>query len=84
MLIDCWACRNCLCVQLCTPCHKTLLDDDMDPLVCNKQHEFLYLPKFDAEQWSSMPDGMILVGGNLVAQEQWLDHIRERWDVQQE
>jgi tetratricopeptide (TPR) repeat protein len=84
MLTDCWACRNCLCVQLCTPCHEKLLVDDIDPLVCNKQHEFVYLPKFDGELWPSVPDDMILVGGKLMAREQWLNHFRERWDVQQE
>jgi tetratricopeptide (TPR) repeat protein len=84
MLTDCWACRNCLCVQLCTPCHEKLLADDIDPLICNKEHEFVYLPKFDDEKWSSVPDDMILVGGKLVAREQWLNQFREKWDVQQE
>jgi tetratricopeptide (TPR) repeat protein len=84
MLTECWACRNCLCVQLCTPCHEKLLTDNGDPLVCSKQHEFIYLPKFDEKQWSDMPDEMVLVGGKLESREQWLNHLRERFDVKQE
>jgi tetratricopeptide (TPR) repeat protein len=84
MLTECWACQNCLCLQLCTPCHEKLLADNIDPLVCNPKHEFIYLPKFDEEQWSSVPDDMILVGGKLMAREQWLSSFRERFEVQQE
>jgi tetratricopeptide (TPR) repeat protein len=84
MLTECWACRNCLCVQLCTPCHDKLITDDINPLVCSKQHDFIYIPKFDEEKWSAVPDDMILVGGKPVAREQWLNNLRERFDVQQE
>jgi tetratricopeptide (TPR) repeat protein len=84
MLTDCWACRQCVCCQLCTPCHEKLLADDLDPLICSKNHEFLYLPNFDKELWSSVPNDQILVGGKLISRDQWLNTFREKWGVQQE
>ncbi|KAJ4305532.1 hypothetical protein N0V90_001063 [Kalmusia sp. IMI 367209] len=84
ILADCWVCKHCLCVQLCSPCHQKLLVDELSPLVCNKDHEFLYLPKFDDALWSSVPDDIILVGGKSTPRDQWLNQFRERWEVQQE
>lgn len=84
MLADCWDCKHCLCVQLCTPCHDKLLADEISPLVCSKEHNFLYLPKFDEEKWSSLPDDSIVVAGKAVKREEWLNQFRERWLVKQE
>ncbi|KAJ4352115.1 uncharacterized protein N0V89_007461 [Didymosphaeria variabile] len=84
MLADCWDCKHCLCVQLCTPCHEKLLADEISPLVCSKEHEFLYLPKYDEEKWSSLPDDSIVVGGKSIPREEWLKQFRERFEVKQE
>jgi hypothetical protein len=84
MLTECWVSQSCLCVQLCTPCHEKLLINDINPLVGSKQHELVHLPKFDKAQWSAVTDDMVLVGGKLVTREQWLNHLRERFGVQQE
>lgn len=83
-IADNWVCSHCLDVQLCTPCHLKLLDDDISPLVCSKKHTFVHLPTFDIEQHASLPDGMILVGGKQVLRDEWLNQLREKWDLQQE
>ena len=47
MVADCWACKHCLCLQLCPGCYQKLLDGELHPLLCNKDHKMLYLPPFD-------------------------------------
>lgn len=84
MLADCWVCKNCLCVQLCSLCHQKLLAEKLNPLVCSSKHTFLYLPKFDDAAWSSVPEDMVLVGGRLLARNTWLNTIRVKWGMTQE
>ncbi|KAF2009622.1 hypothetical protein BU24DRAFT_455567 [Aaosphaeria arxii CBS 175.79] len=82
-----WACKNCLDVQLCSPCYEKLQLDALHPLICSKEHEFLHIPKFDHEAWqrSSALNGMVLiVGGKAVAGEDWIREFRDKWEVQQE
>jgi hypothetical protein len=84
MLADCWDCKHCLCVQLCTPCHDKVVAEELSPLICSKDHDFLYLPKFDEELWATLPDNHIVVGGKSMPREDWLNQFRERWGVKQE
>lgn len=84
MLADCWVCKHCLCVQLCTPCHDKVLADESRPALCSKKHDFLYLPKFDEELWATLPDDHIVVGGKSMPRDEWLNRFRDRWGVKQE
>ena len=84
MLADCWVCKHCLCVQLCRGCYKKLLDDDLHPLVCNKDHKMLFLPPFDWEAWHTTPAEMMVVDKQLVPRKAWVDRIRKEFKVQQE
>ncbi|KAI4948494.1 hypothetical protein J4E91_005918 [Alternaria rosae] len=84
MLADCWVCKHCLCVQLCQGCYKKLLEDDLHPLVCNKDHKMLFLPPFDWEAWRTFPADMMVVEKQLVPRKDWVDRIRKEYNVQQE
>ncbi|KAF2440182.1 hypothetical protein P171DRAFT_396407 [Karstenula rhodostoma CBS 690.94] len=84
MLADCWICKHCLCVQLCTPCHDKVLADELSPALCSKKHDFLYLPTFDEDRWATLPDDHIVVGGKSMPREDWLNQFRDRWGVKQE
>jgi len=84
MVADCWACKHCLCVQLCPGCYKKLLDDDLQPLLCNKDHKMLYIPPFDWEAWRTIPADMMTVDNKLVHRKDWVDKIRKEYNVQQE
>lgn len=84
MLADCWVCKNCLCVQLCPPCYKKLQADNGHPLVCNKEHKMLYLPPFEKSLWHSMSSDMVIVDKQPVPRLQWLNEIRDEYQVQQE
>jgi len=84
MVADCWACKHCLCVQLCPGCYQKLLDGDLQPLLCNKDHKMLYIPPFDWEAWRTMPADMMTVDKQLVRRKDWVDKIRKEYNVQQE
>lgn len=84
MLEDCYVCKHCLCVQLCAGCYKKLQDNDLSPLICNKNHNMLYLPPFDREKWQTMSPDMTIVDGQPVPRSQWLNKIRDEYGMQQE
>ncbi|KAI4916179.1 hypothetical protein J4E85_010267 [Alternaria conjuncta] len=83
MLTDCWVCKHCLYFQLCRNCYKKLQEDDLNPLICNKDHKMLYLPPFDWEAWRSIPADMMTVDKQLVSRKDWVDKIRKGYNVQQ-
>ncbi|KAF1358278.1 hypothetical protein EJ07DRAFT_179983 [Lizonia empirigonia] len=83
MLADCWVCKNCLCVQLCPPCYEKLQADN-GPLVCNKDHKMLYLPPFEKSLWQSTAPDMVIVNKQPVPRLQWLNGIRDEYQVQRE
>ncbi|KAF2622483.1 hypothetical protein BU25DRAFT_377630 [Macroventuria anomochaeta] len=84
MLADCWVCKHCLCVQLCSACYGKLQADDLHPLICNKEHKLLYLPPFDQNMWQSISSDMIIIDKQPVPRLQWLNKIRDEYGVQQE
>jgi tetratricopeptide (TPR) repeat protein len=84
VLADVWVCRNCYCVQLCPACYKKLQDDELHPMVCNKSHKLLYLPPFDKELWQTLPADMMIVDKKSVARVDWINKLREEYEVQQE
>ncbi|KAI4914274.1 uncharacterized protein J4E92_009688 [Alternaria infectoria] len=84
VMADCWACKHCLCVQLCPGCYKKLLDDDLQPLICNKDHKMLYIPPFDWEAWRTIPADMMTVDNKPVHRKDWVDKIRKEYNVQQD
>jgi hypothetical protein len=83
VLADCWACKHCLCVQLCSGCHEKLLAGDLHPLVCNKDHKMLFLPPFDWEMWRTTPADMMIVDKQRVSRSEWIDMIRREFNVRQ-
>jgi len=84
MIADCWVCKHCLDVQLCQGCYNKLLDDDLNPLICNKDHKMLFLPPFDWEAWRTTPADMMTLDEQLVSRKEWVDKIRKEFNVQQE
>ena len=84
MLADCWVCKNCLCVQLCPACYQKLRTDELDPLVCDKNHKFLYLPVFNKDLWQETPADMMIVDNQPVPRLEWVNRIRDEYKVQKE
>lgn len=84
VLTEIYVCKNCYCVQLCPSCYTKLQDDKLNPMVCNKSHKMLYLPAFDKALWHTLPADMMIVDGKPVARVDWVNKLRDEYQVQQE
>lgn len=84
MLIDCYVCKHCLAVHLCSSCFNKLQDGELSSLICNKDHKMLYLPPFDQSKQRIMLSDMVIVDGQPVPRSQWLNKIRDEFGMQQE
>jgi hypothetical protein len=84
ILADCWVCKNCLCVQLCPDCYRKLQADELQSLICNKEHKLLYLPPFDQTLWQGTSQDAMLVDKQPVPRQEWLDKIRDEYKVHQD
>lgn len=88
---DIYSCKYCPDVQFDKPCLDKLRAGTLNRHVCGADHEFLHVPKWSDEAFrevgygnvkvgGEMVDG-IRVGGEVVEIEQWLDRLREEWEV---
>ncbi|KAF2732792.1 hypothetical protein EJ04DRAFT_578101 [Polyplosphaeria fusca] len=84
MMADCYACRHCLDIQFCADCYQKLQQNEQPPLICSKDHEFLYLPPFNKKLWESTKSDTMLVGNKIVLREAWLARLREDLGMRQE
>ena len=83
-MAEIYVCKNCYWVQLCPSCYTKLQDDQLHPMVCNKSHKMLYLPAFDKALWQTLPANMMIVDGKPVARVDWVNKLRDEYQVQQE
>lgn len=84
VLAEIYVCKNCYWVQLCPSCYTKLQDDQLHPMVCNKSHKMLYLPAFDKALWQTLPADMMIVDGKPVARVEWVNKLRDEYQVHQE
>ncbi|KAH7402204.1 hypothetical protein DE146DRAFT_652708 [Phaeosphaeria sp. MPI-PUGE-AT-0046c] len=84
MLADCYVCRNCLCLQLCAGCYKKFQTGDLKLQLCSMEHKHLYLPPFDHDLWQNMSGDMMLVNKTAVPRQEWIDKLREEFEVKQD
>lgn len=89
-------CKYCLDRGFCNECLQLLKEDKLwpqpaDGTVCNKTHDWLYLPKWDRESYLGPLFGNVRVGGHLedgrrvggdvVPISTWLDGLRDGWGL---
>ena len=79
---DIYCCKDCLDVQLEPNCYAALRAGNLDPKICNKAHNFLYIPPFDEEKWSLLATGdLVTVGDKVMPRKEWLKGIRNQWGI---
>ncbi|KAK4494569.1 hypothetical protein PRZ48_013925 [Zasmidium cellare] len=81
---DLYACKHCLDVQLCPDCYEKLIHGELPPLICNPMHEFLYVPTMDRAAWLKAEPNEMIVGGEIMKRQAWLDGLRDKWDLRQD
>ena len=76
---DFYACKDCIDVQFDSGCLEKLRNGTLESKICGKDHEFLYVPKWDEDEHARIPEGQMKVGGELVLVKDWLNSIRQQW-----
>ncbi|OMP83608.1 hypothetical protein BK809_0004989 [Diplodia seriata] len=78
-----YVCRDCMGCMFCENCHTELKAGRMEWRVCGKDHEFLYVPKWDAEAAEKIGKGHVKVGDESIMKiEDWVDKLRREYGIE--
>ena len=78
---DIYACKDCIDVWFDPGCLELLKKGELTWDVCNKNHEFLHIPKYDFERAEEIGMDNVAVGDKVMSVKDWLDSIRVEWGV---
>ncbi|KAJ3521821.1 hypothetical protein NM208_g13120 [Fusarium decemcellulare] len=60
-------------------CYKKLQAGTLGPRVCNKDHEFYWVPKRDVDKIDAVPRGSVMVEERVITIDEWKDEIRRQY-----
>ncbi|KMU86228.1 hypothetical protein CIHG_04016 [Coccidioides immitis H538.4] len=80
---DVYPCKDCIDVQFDTACYEKLKAGTLGQKVCNKNHDFLHVPRWDFEEAASVPESHVRVGGETITIPDWLSTIRKKYGFDQ-
>lgn len=72
-----WICKDCINVCLEIECVAKLKDGSLEPNVCNPDHSFIKVPKWDAGWLNSIPEGMVPWGDQNITLDEWKQEVRK-------
>lgn len=88
---DFYCCKFCPDLQLCGVCHDKLIHGKLQSFVCNRDHKWLHVPKWDDKEYAKVGKGNVMVGGemkdgvrvggNVVSIAEWLNIVRDDWGI---
>ncbi|KAL2868600.1 uncharacterized protein BJX67DRAFT_371292 [Aspergillus lucknowensis] len=70
-----WWCRDCINLTFDKECFDQLQNDTLPLKVCDKDHEFLVVPKWDDSVLQDAPRGSVPYAGKAVSLEEWKSGI---------
>ncbi|KLJ08852.1 hypothetical protein EMPG_15719 [Blastomyces silverae] len=82
---DIYVCKDCVRLCICKDCWDKLQAGTLRPncswssIVCDKSHEFLHVPKWNAEEARKIPKGHVKVGEEVIAVTDWLNKLRKEY-----
>lgn len=86
-----WSCKVCYNTGFDDECMENLRSGTLDHYVCSRDHQWLRIPSW-VEEFKATGKGRVRVGGEfkdgkriggqIVAVEEWLDMIREKWGIE--
>ncbi|TPX24225.1 hypothetical protein DIZ76_013568 [Coccidioides immitis] len=80
---DVYPCKDCIDVQFDTACYEKLKAGTLGQKLCNKNHDFLHVPRWDFEEAASVPESHVRVGGETITIPDWLSTIRKKYGFDQ-
>jgi hypothetical protein len=74
-----YCCRDCIGFQFEAGCYAKIQAGTLRRKVCDKSHEFFFVPKWDHERMDAVPKGSVPVGAEVLTLEEWKGRIRKRY-----
>ena len=72
-----YRCNMCLVVDICSTCHKALLEGNLKRNICDKSHGFICVPPVS----QPLSDGKIKVNEEEIPIESWLEDLKRQWNL---
>ncbi|KAI9702198.1 MAG: hypothetical protein M1820_006280 [Bogoriella megaspora] len=79
---DLYVCRECIDVQMDAPCLEKLRRGEIDGDVCDRNHRFMHVPAWNLAGFKRAQEGKVLVSGNILTVDAWLENIKQDWGLQ--
>lgn len=64
-------CMDCINVVLTPKCKDAVKDEKFRSPICHHSHKHLYIPAWDEEKMSKVPDGEVPYDGNIISMKKW-------------
>ena len=77
-----WVCKQCINVFFAPICFEKLCTDKLRRHVCDKSHDFFFVPPWDFEKARKLGRGNVQVGEEVVTVKDWVESIRREWGIQ--
>ncbi|KAL4872377.1 hypothetical protein BDV12DRAFT_183060 [Aspergillus spectabilis] len=74
-----WWCKDCINLTFDKGCFEQLQGDTLPLKVCNKEHEFLEVLRWDERVLQGKGKGAVPVGGRVISLEEWKKEIVKRY-----
>ncbi|KAJ5519706.1 Tetratricopeptide-like helical [Penicillium fimorum] len=78
---DIYVCRECEDTQFHAACYNRLLEGTTIEPACDKDHEMLHVPPYDPAERQKVGEGNVLVGEETIPVTEWLQRIKESWNI---
>ena len=78
---DLYVCKDCFDVQFCSSCVDLLQKGTLASYICDREHEFLHVPKWNFDRAEELGKDNVSIGGKVMPIEEWLDIIRKDWGI---
>ncbi|KAJ5950320.1 Tetratricopeptide-like helical [Penicillium vulpinum] len=78
---DIYVCRECEHTGFTEPCYTKLREGTLKKRVCDKDHEVLHVPPYDAAERRRIGESNVLVGEEIIPVTKWLQELKEKWDI---
>ncbi|KAJ5561844.1 Tetratricopeptide-like helical [Penicillium sp. DV-2018c] len=79
---DFYVCRECYDIQFDLRCLNKLREGSLKGRVCDKDHDMLYVPPYDAAERRRIGNGNVLVGEEIIPVNEWLRRIKAKWALE--